>query len=78
MQLVGFVAGYAKADFGVTFYVWAAGFALALLVAVPPWPWYRRHPVQWLSEEEYDNPPPPPRPAAAAGPAASPAGSGTR
>jgi len=33
-----------------TFYAWAVGLALSLIVCTPDWPFYNRHPVAWLKE----------------------------
>ena len=46
-SVVGFFVGYAKQEFSLTFYIWAAGVALACLAAVPDWPFYNRNPVKW-------------------------------
>eukprot|EP01032_Pedospumella_encystans_P015213 gene15213-17419_t len=47
---VAWIVGYVKGDFQVTFYGWAAGLALALLLCIPDWPMYNRNPVTWLEE----------------------------
>lgn len=46
--LVGFVAGYATSSFRLMVYVCAAGLVFSLLLVVPDWSWYNRHPVPWL------------------------------
>lgn len=46
--LVGFVAGYATSSFRLMVYVCAAGLVVSLLLVVPDWSWYNRHPVPWL------------------------------
>jgi signal peptidase complex subunit 1 len=33
--------------FSQTIYILAAGFLLALLIAIPPYPMYRRKPLNW-------------------------------
>ena len=46
---VGFVHGFLRDSFDVTFYYWLAASLLAGLLTVPGWPWlYRRDPVKWL------------------------------
>ncbi|XP_014273192.1 signal peptidase complex subunit 1 [Halyomorpha halys] len=45
--VVGFFWGYIIQQFSQTVYILGAGFALAAVVTVPPWPMYRRKPLQW-------------------------------
>jgi signal peptidase complex subunit 1 len=69
---VGFVVGYAAGSFRLMVLINAAGLALTLLVVVPNWPIFNRHPLSWL-------PPLNPEDAAAAGgggAAAAPVGGG--
>jgi signal peptidase complex subunit 1 len=47
---VAWIIGYIKNDFVITFYGWAAGLALALVLCIPDWPMYNRNPVTWLNE----------------------------
>ncbi|XP_054268630.1 signal peptidase complex subunit 1-like [Macrosteles quadrilineatus] len=44
---VGLVWGYIIQQFSQTVYIVGAGFALAAIVTIPPWPMYRRKPLQW-------------------------------
>ncbi|XP_046562394.1 signal peptidase complex subunit 1-like [Haliotis rubra] len=44
---VGFVWGYICQQFSQTMYILLAGFALSCLLTLPPWPMYRRKPLQW-------------------------------
>jgi signal peptidase complex subunit 1 len=46
--LIAFVAGYATSSFRLMVYICAAGLVVSLLLVVPDWPWYNRHPVPWL------------------------------
>ena len=41
-------AGYVKDDFTVLFYTFLAGSAIAALLTLPSWSWYRKHPLPWL------------------------------
>ncbi|XP_022186890.1 signal peptidase complex subunit 1 [Nilaparvata lugens] len=44
---VGLIWGYIIQQFSQTVYIVGAGFALASIVSIPPWPMYRRKPLQW-------------------------------
>jgi len=46
----GWLYGYTQQSFLPTFYAWAVGLALSLIVCTPDWPFYNRHPVAWLKE----------------------------
>lgn len=45
---LGFLAGYAAGSFKLMAQINAAGLALTLLLVVPDWPWFNRHPLNWL------------------------------
>mmetsp|Transcript_38762 Transcript_38762/g.51077 ORF Transcript_38762/g.51077 Transcript_38762/m.51077 type:complete len:102 (+) Transcript_38762:128-433(+) len=47
---IAWVVGYVKESFLLTVYGWAGGVALAVLICVPNWPWFNRHPIKWLEE----------------------------
>jgi len=44
---VGWVVGYINQQFSHTVIALTIGVALATLLTVPPWPMYRRKPLQW-------------------------------
>ncbi|KAG7202323.1 hypothetical protein KM043_018655 [Ampulex compressa] len=45
--VVGFVWGYVIQQFSQTLYILYAGFVMAALITVFPWPMYRRKPLDW-------------------------------
>jgi len=48
LWVISFVAGYVTENIYNSLYVGLAGSALALLIVVPPWPFYNQHPASWL------------------------------
>ncbi|KAH8600878.1 microsomal signal peptidase 12kDa subunit [Bisporella sp. PMI_857] len=47
---VSFLYGYFLQDIKLALFIGLGGTALTLLLIVPPWPFFNRHPVKWLSE----------------------------
>ncbi|XP_012279183.1 signal peptidase complex subunit 1 [Orussus abietinus] len=45
--VVGFIWGYIIEEFSQTIYILAAGSVLAAILTLPPWPMYRRKPLEW-------------------------------
>jgi signal peptidase complex subunit 1 len=52
--IAGFIYGWYLQSFEVTFQAWAAGLAIAGVVCVPDWWFYRKNPIEWR-EPEYDD-----------------------
>lgn len=44
---VGLIWGYMIQHFSQTCWILVAGFALAFVLTVPPWPMYRKKPLNW-------------------------------
>lgn len=47
--VIAWFFGYFAQDFTVTFGGWAVGLVIAMLLCVPDWPMFNRHPVPWLA-----------------------------
>lgn len=45
---VGWIYGYMEQDFMIVFQCWVVGVLISVLLCVPDWPFYNRHPVKWL------------------------------
>lgn len=45
---VGWIIGYFKQDFTVVFQAWLVGVVISIILCVPDWPMFNRHPIQWL------------------------------
>ncbi|EPQ67525.1 Bgt-3447 [Blumeria graminis f. sp. tritici] len=52
--VVSFLYGYFRQDIIQTLYIGLGGTALTFFLVVPPWPFYRSHPVKWLPVEGSD------------------------
>lgn len=48
VQFLGLVAGFIQHDIHLTMWITLAGTLVTLLVVVPPWPFYNRHPQSWI------------------------------
>jgi len=46
--LIAFNVGYTLQDIQQAVYIALGGTALTFLITVPPWPFYKKHPVVWL------------------------------
>jgi hypothetical protein len=47
-QILSFFAGLITSNVYNSAYVGVAGCVVTMLAVVPPWPFYNKHPVQWL------------------------------
>jgi Microsomal signal peptidase 12 kDa subunit (SPC12). len=45
---IGWVYGYMEQDFSYVFYAWVVGMVISLILCVPDWPWFNKHPIKWL------------------------------
>ncbi|XP_065205386.1 signal peptidase complex subunit 1 [Planococcus citri] len=50
--VIGLIWGYVEQKFSYTIYTLGVGFAISVLLSLPPWPMYRRHPLQWQKVKE--------------------------
>ena len=48
----GLVIGYIFQQFSYTVYTLGAGFILSCILTLPPWPMYRRKPLNWQKPRE--------------------------
>uniref|UniRef100_A0A2P2JDF1 Signal peptidase complex subunit 1 n=1 Tax=Rhizophora mucronata TaxID=61149 RepID=A0A2P2JDF1_RHIMU len=49
-----FGTGYVLGSFQLMVLIYAGGMVLTTLITVPNWPWFNRHPLQWLDPSEAD------------------------
>lgn len=49
-QAISFIVGFALQDIKLALFIGLGGSAFALVVVVPPWPLYNRHPTKWISD----------------------------
>ncbi|XP_058103296.1 signal peptidase complex subunit 1-like isoform X1 [Magnolia sinica] len=57
--VVAFVVGYSIGSFQTMLLIYASGVILTTLVTVPNWPWFNRHPLNWLDPIEAERNPKP-------------------
>ncbi|KAF1811902.1 microsomal signal peptidase 12 kDa subunit [Eremomyces bilateralis CBS 781.70] len=46
---IAFIYGYVTQNVYNSAYIGLGGTALTMLLVVPPWPFFNKHPVRWLS-----------------------------
>lgn len=44
---LGTIVGFVKQSLPIAVIGWAIGVALTILICVPPWPMYSKHPIKW-------------------------------
>ena len=45
---IGWIYGYILQDFTYVFYSWSVGVLISIVLCVPDWPIYNKHPIKWL------------------------------
>ncbi|CAG8762488.1 27386_t:CDS:2, partial [Dentiscutata erythropus] len=48
--VIGFVYGFHNQDLLATMEIYLGGIIITSILTLPPWPFYNKHPVQWLPE----------------------------
>lgn len=47
---LGWIVGFVMGDFTYTLMGWAAGMVISMILVVPDWPMFNRHPTKWLDK----------------------------
>jgi len=50
-SLIALIAGFVQRDIYMTMWIGLAGTLLAMLLVVPPWPFFNKHPQPWLGSK---------------------------
>ncbi|KAK9469033.1 microsomal signal peptidase 12kDa subunit [Lipomyces arxii] len=50
--IASFLAGFVANNISITFYTFAAFFSAGLILVIPAWPYYNRHPLKWLTKSD--------------------------
>lgn len=48
VQAISFIVGYFLQDIKLAVFIALGGTGLTFLLVVPPWPFFNKHPLQWL------------------------------
>ena len=56
---VAFIVGYMVGSFQTMLLIYAGGVVLTALITVPNWPFFNRHPLNWLDPSEAEHHPKP-------------------
>lgn len=48
LKAIAFIIGFVLQDIRLSLWTGLGGAALAFLIVVPPWPFFKQHPLQWL------------------------------
>ncbi|KAF5746451.1 Microsomal signal peptidase 12 kDa subunit (SPC12) [Tripterygium wilfordii] len=57
--VLAFVSGYVTLSFQLMILIYAGGVVLTTLITVPNWPFFNRHPLNWLDSGEAEKHPKP-------------------
>ncbi|PIN26112.1 Signal peptidase subunit [Handroanthus impetiginosus] len=57
--VVAFIVGYVLGSFQTMLLIYGAGVVLTSLITVPNWPFFNRHPLNWLDPSEAEKHPKP-------------------
>ncbi|XP_038714115.1 probable signal peptidase complex subunit 1 [Tripterygium wilfordii] len=57
--VVAFVTGFVTGSFQMMILIYAGGVVLTTLITVPNWPFFNRHPLNWLDSSEAEKHPKP-------------------
>ncbi|CAO2828997.1 unnamed protein product [Amaranthus hypochondriacus] len=57
--VIAFATGYTLGSFQLMILIYAGGVVLTALIIIPNWPWFNRHPLNWLDPSEVDKHPKP-------------------
>ncbi|XP_022891310.1 probable signal peptidase complex subunit 1 isoform X2 [Olea europaea var. sylvestris] len=57
--VVAFIVGYVLGSFQTMLLIYAAGVVLTSLIIIPNWPFFNRHPLNWLDSSEAEKHPKP-------------------
>jgi Microsomal signal peptidase 12 kDa subunit (SPC12) len=55
--MAAFLVGWISGHFRFTLLTYGAGTAAAVIAAVPDWPWFNMHPLQWQEVQPAKDPP---------------------